>query len=146
MKVILLRDVAKLGKRFSVAEVPDGYALNQLIPKGMAQAASAENLKRVAARAMVQSTIASSEQADFEKSLTALKGSGVTLTVDANAQGHLFKGVKAVDIATAAAASGHAVPLESIMLLEPIKSVGDHVITLKLAAVNGEIVVHVITK
>ena len=40
MKVILLRDVAKLGRRFAVVEVPDGFALNQLIPKGMAEAAS----------------------------------------------------------------------------------------------------------
>ena len=39
MKVILLQDVAKIGRRSEVVEVPDGYAQNKLIPKGMAQPA-----------------------------------------------------------------------------------------------------------
>ncbi len=48
MKVILLRDVAKIGKRYEVANVPDGFALNKLIPQGDAQAATPDNVKRVA--------------------------------------------------------------------------------------------------
>ena len=50
MKVILLQDVAKIGKRFETVDVPDGYALNMLIPKRMAEPATPENLKRVDAR------------------------------------------------------------------------------------------------
>ena len=47
MKVILLKDVAKIGRRFEIKEVPDGYALNKLIPKNMAQFATPENIKRI---------------------------------------------------------------------------------------------------
>ena len=47
MKVILLRDVAKIGKRYEIVEVPDGFALNKLIPKKDAEAATPVNVKRV---------------------------------------------------------------------------------------------------
>ena len=47
MKVILLKDVAKIGRRHEVAEVPDGYALNMLIPKGLAKAGTPENIKKL---------------------------------------------------------------------------------------------------
>lgn len=146
MKVILLRDVAKLGKRFSVAEVPDGYALNQLIPKGMAEAATGENLKRIGARMEKQQTDKVSSETDFKVALAALQVTPLTLTADANAQGHLFKGVKASDIATAAAAAHHAVPLSSIVLKEPIKSLGEHVITASMGAVSGEFTLMVTSK
>ena len=50
MKVILLQDVAKIGRRFDVITVPDGYGMNQLIPKGMAKPATPENLKAIQAQ------------------------------------------------------------------------------------------------
>jgi large subunit ribosomal protein L9 len=146
MKVILLRDVARLGKRFSVTDVPDGYALNQLIPKGMVEAATPENLKRVGARVEKQQSTKVSNESEFASALAALKDSAVSLTVQANAQGHLFKAVKAADIATAAAAAGHGIPVDTIMLAEPIKSVGNHTISAKLGKVTGEFVLTVISK
>jgi large subunit ribosomal protein L9 len=146
MKVILLRDVARLGKRFSVVEVPDGYALNQLIPKGMAEAATPENLKRVNARTDKQLSNKVNSEAEFAVALTALKATPITITVQANEQGHLFKAVKATDIAAAAAAAGHGIPLDSIALIDPIKSVGDHVIVAKMGGVRGEFTLTVISK
>ncbi len=146
MKVILLRDVARLGKRFSVVEVPDGYALNQLIPKGMVEAATPENLKRVNARTDKQVSNKINSEAEFATALTALKTAPISITVQANAQGHLFKAVKSVDIATAAAAAGHAIPLDSIALIDPIKSIGDHTIVAKMGATAGEFILTIISK
>jgi large subunit ribosomal protein L9 len=146
MKVILLRDVARLGKRFSVAEVPDGYALNQLIPKGMAEAATPENLKRVNARTDKQVSNKVNSEAEFAVALSALKAMPLSITVQANAQGHLFKAVKAADIAAAAAATGHGIPLDSIALIDPIKSVGDHTVVAKMGAVAGEFILTIISK
>ena len=51
MKVILLQDVAKLGHRFEIVDVPHGHALNKLIPQGLAQEATKQNVQRVKARA-----------------------------------------------------------------------------------------------
>ena len=146
MKVILLRDVAKLGKRFSVVEVPNGYALNQLIPKGMVEAATAENLKRVGARMEKQQSTKVSNESDFGAALAALQATPVTLAVQANAQGHLFKGVKATDIAAAAATAGHAIPVDSIILIEPIKSLGAHQVSARLGTARGEFTLTLVSK
>ena len=146
MKVILLRDVARLGKRFAVVEVPDGYALNQLIPKGMVEAATAENLKRVGARVEKQATTKVSNESDFTIALAALKDSPVVMTVQANAQGHLFKAVKAGEIAAATEASGHAIPVDAIQTAEPIKSLGDHQIVAKLGSMHGEFTLTLVSK
>ena len=144
MKVILLRDVAKLGKRFAVVEVPDGYALNQLIPKGMAEAATPLNLKRVGARVDKRESIKVNNEAEFVAALAALAAAPLTVTVQANAQGHLFKAVKASDIAAAAAAAEHAIPLDTIELADPIKSVGEHTIAAKMGTARGTFVINVI--
>ena len=50
MKVILLQDVAKIGRRFDIVEVPSGYGMNKLIPQGMAKPATPENVKAINAQ------------------------------------------------------------------------------------------------
>ncbi len=146
MKVILLRDVAKLGKRFSVVEVPDGYALNQLIPKGMVEAATPLNLKRVQGRMEKVSTTQASALATFSATLAALKGVTVSVAADANAQQHLFQAVKTTDIAAALAAIGHAVPVASIIITEPIKALGTYEIPLEHAGTKGSVTVTIVSK
>jgi large subunit ribosomal protein L9 len=146
MKVILMRDVAKLGKRFDIAEVPDGYALNKLIPSGMALAATPENQKKVQARNEKKASTKISDTADFKAAVSAIKASPVSVTAPANAQNHLFKSVKAVDIAAALAAAGHALPVESIKLAEPIKALGDYQVPVVLGDVHDVIMINVINK
>ncbi len=126
MKVILMRDVAKLGKRFSIAEVPDGYALNKLIPQGIAQAATPENVKKITSQKEKQTATKISEVSEFIHAVKALKVQPVALYVEANAQDHLFKAVKAADIAVALASAGHAIPVAAIKLVEPIKALGEY--------------------
>ena len=120
-----MRDVAKLGKRFSIAEVPDGYALNKLIPQGIAQAATAENVKKITSKNEKQTANKISEVSEFTTAVKALKEKPVEIQVEANAQDHLFKSVKASDIAVALASAGHAIPVAAIKLEEPIKSLGE---------------------
>ena len=146
MKVILMRDVAKLGRRHTVAEVPDGYALNKLIPSGMALAATPENLKRVHARTEQTSATKINEVADFKAAVAALKESPVVILVEANAQEHLFKSVKVTDIAAALAGAGHAIPVEAIKLVEPIKALGEYHIPVAHGETTGEIVISIKNK
>lgn len=146
MKVILLRDVAKLGKRFSVVEVPDGYALNQLIPKGMVEAATPLNLKRVQGRMDKVSSTQASELASFSTTLAALKDVTIVVPAEANAQEHLFQSVKTADIAAALAAAGHAVPVAAITIPEPIKALGMYEIPLEHAGKKGSVMVSVVSK
>ncbi len=136
MKVILLRDVAKLGKRFSVAEVPDGYALNKLIPQGIAQAATSENVKKITSLKDKQTANKVSEVSEFIEAVKALKDKPVEIMVEANAQDHLFKSVKASDIAVAFASAGHAIPVSAIKLEEPIKALGQYQIPVMMGTQN----------
>lgn len=144
--MILQQDVAKIGKRFDVVEVPNGYALNQLIPQKKAQAATPANLKKISARKAKVAESAASAHEDFTAAVAALKDAPHTLTVEANEQGHLFKGVKADDIATSLQAAGHYVTVEHITLAEPIKDCGEYTIALSDGDTQGSVTIVVAAK
>jgi len=146
MKVILLRDVAKLGKRFSIAEVPDGYALNKLIPQGLVEAATPLNLKRVNERTGKVKANKDNELSTFEATLVALREIVIAVPAEANAQDHLFQSIKVTDVAAALAAHGHAVPLSSITLPEPIKSLGEFSIPLHMEKKSGNVTIKIVRK
>ncbi len=146
MKVILLRDEAKLGKRFSVVETPDGYALNKLIPQGMAQPATPENLKRVQARNKEVAAHQVADETSLREAIRLLGDMQATISMEANAQGHLFKAVKTSDIAAAAHAHGVTLPEAAILIATPIKSVGEHQVEIKQGAVKGIITITVVAK
>lgn len=134
MKVILLQDVAKIGKRSELVEVPDGYALNQLIPKRMAEPATAANKKRIE---RLQADAEASRLADRERfaaAQQALQEKTITIPAETNDLGHLFKAVSVQDIASAAQEQGIDVDEAMVVVGEPIKEVGEH--TVKL--VRGE--------
>jgi large subunit ribosomal protein L9 len=146
MKVILLRDVAKIGKRYEIVDVPDGFALNKLIPKGDAQQASSENVKRV-------NNMRAKNQMSKADELLALKVVAATFTTEplsieaqANEQGHLFKAVHAEDIVSAAKARGVHVAKEQIVISTPIKSTGAHVLELKSQKEVFSITINVVAK
>jgi large subunit ribosomal protein L9 len=129
MKVILQRDVARLGKRNSIVTVPDGYALNKLVPQGLALPATPEAIKRLeTVKKEVSAHTASTNEAILA-SLEAIKqAGGVQIAVTSNAQGHLFKAVHEAEIATAMAALGHVVDGACINIPVPIKSLGIHAV------------------
>ncbi len=130
MKVILLQDVAKIGKRYQVATVPDGYALNQLIPKKMAQPATPENLKRVQKMAATTTASRAAHKERFDAAVVALKATPLQLTADANEQSHLFKAVSVTEIVKAAAAAGVTIDESEVHLAAPLKSLGEQEIEL----------------
>jgi large subunit ribosomal protein L9 len=130
MKVILLQDVAKIGKRFSVVQVPDGYALNQLIPKKWAQPATPENLKRVLKHHQVVASDKEAGDARFDEVVALLAEKQITVPADANEQSHLFQAIHEKDIVSAAAAVGISIDAPMLKILTPIKSLGDHEVQL----------------
>lgn len=130
MKVILLQDVAKIGRRFSIAEVPDGYAMNQLIPKRMAEPATPANLKRIERRQAESTATEEAGQAAFETAKEALTGKVIAVVEEANEKGHLFKAVSEAEIVEAAQTAGVAVTTAMIRVPQPIKELGEHEIEL----------------
>lgn len=131
MKVILQKDVAKLGRRHAIVEVPDGYALNRLIPQKLALPASPENLKRIKNIEAEASAHYEADDKAYKEAVAKLSGIKLVLKAEANAQGHLFKAVKASDIHDSLAANGiSAIPVEAITIAAPIKSCGEHSVSL----------------
>jgi large subunit ribosomal protein L9 len=130
MKVILLKDVAKIGKRFDIVEVPNGYAQNMLIPRAMALPATPENVKRAGARKDHSAAVTLATNATFSDVAARIKGAHVPLTVEANEQGHLFMAVKAEMIVEALKEAGYEVTKDQVVLPQPIKALGEFEITL----------------
>jgi len=146
MKVILLQDVAKIGKRFSIVEIPDGYALNQLIPKKMAEPATPINLKKIKQKHALTAASKEAGRNRFEAAKAQLTATPITVTMEANEQGHLFKAVREADIAEAAIANGISVDKTMFKISIPIKELGEHTVELLSDGSSATIPVVVIKK
>lgn len=131
MKVILLQDVAKIGRKNTIASVPDGYAQNQLIPKGLAKPATAENIKQVES---LQAKKSAEQDAMVERFLNAKKALAtqiITISAKKNDKGHLFAAVKAEDVASALQAASINLDASMIHNFSPTKEVGERPVEMR---------------
>lgn len=135
MKVVLLKDVPKVGKKHQVLEVADGFARNVLLKQGKAVMATAEALKKV--ESIEKQKVASDlhNARVFEALAKDLSQVVVLIKAKANSEGQLFAGLKTKDIAEALKnQTGILVAESALELPKPIKIKGDY--TLKLT--NGQ--------
>jgi large subunit ribosomal protein L9 len=135
MQVILRSDVPELGKRGDMLEVADGYARNYLVPKGLAMKATAGAAAQAASMRRARDLRDAQDRAAAESLATALVPKVITVTARAGSEGRLFGSVTAGDIATAIAAQTNVqIDRRKLVLSEPIKSLGTHVVPAKLHA------------
>ncbi|MEZ4104619.1 MAG: 50S ribosomal protein L9 [Candidatus Paceibacterota bacterium] len=132
MKVILLRDVAKIGRRFEVVNIPDGYALNSLIPKKDAEPATPANLKRIEKQKTKTASNREADLADFKIKAEKLCAKPLEIPAEINEIGHLFQSIHASDIVMAAKNCDITLSENTIVIDKPIKEAGEHSVTLKL--------------
>ena len=118
--------------------------MNMLIPKGLAEVASPENRKKVAAKKAQQVASMAADDAAFAAAVQQLTSSPLTITAEANDQGHLFEAVKPEIIVDTAAANGITLTPTQITVEEPIKSVGEHSITLRSGEAQASVTVTVV--
>ncbi|HYC34264.1 MAG TPA: 50S ribosomal protein L9, partial [Candidatus Paceibacterota bacterium] len=127
MKVILLKDVAKVGKKFDVKDVSDGYALNFLIPQGKAKTATTEGLAKVEALKSQAEADRKVQEDLLAKNLHEIDGKSIEIKEKANASGHLFGSLHKERIAELLSESIHSSIEPSFIALEkPIKETGEH--------------------
>jgi large subunit ribosomal protein L9 len=132
-KIILTHEVTGLGAPGDIVEVKDGYARNYLLPRNLATPWTKGAAKQVEAikRARKAREIASLEEARAVKE--RLEAAPVVVPAKAGAAGRLFGAVTTADIAEAvAAAGGPKVDRRKIEIAQPIKSVGDHQVQIRL--------------
>ena len=94
MKVILIKDVARLGRKSEIKEVPSGHAINFLIPRKMAIPATTENLKRITEVTKKHVAKSLNDLESFKEALKGLSDRTVVYTTEANEKGSLFKGIR----------------------------------------------------
>ncbi len=126
MKIILLQDVAKIGRKNQVVDVPDGYARNQLIPKGQAKAATPDNLKVIQHKQHQNAGAEAAVEERFFANKNALKDRVVKIEGLKNDNGHLFAAIKPIQVKEALATMNIEVEEKSINLPEQIKTTGEH--------------------
>ena len=145
MDVILVADVAHLGRAGEVVKVRDGYGRNFLIPEGLAHLATEANKRRIEAQAGRRATTAAAEQSAAEETAGKLRQVSLTFSAKAGEGDRLFGSITAADIAAKLAEAGHKVDKRSIELKEPIRTIGVHQVPIRLhSAVRAEVNVSVV--
>lgn len=134
MKVILLDDVAKVGRRGEVRDVSDGYARNFLIPKKLALSASAGNLKNLEHIKQQAESKAHRIKDDAQGLQNRIEALTLEERRQASEEGKLFGSVTSQDIADFLATHGVKVERRRIQLDEPIKTLGETLVPVRLHA------------
>lgn len=125
MKVILLQDVEKLGKKFEVKEVADGFAKNHLFPKKMAQPATKNALVWAQTQREIAAKNEEKELIEIQKKVSALDGREFVMKVKTGEKDQLFESVNSSKIAELLKENGIDADKKQIDLKEPIKELGD---------------------
>ena len=136
MKVILLQDVAKVGKKFDVKEISDGFALNFLIPQKKAKPATANAIKELESAKKKNDEIEQIKEAGLIESIKALKDDTITVYAKISEEGSLFAKIGKKEIINSIK-DQKALEIEedNIVLEKPIKEGGEHTIEIKA---NGD--------
>jgi large subunit ribosomal protein L9 len=132
MKLILREDVYNLGKGGELVEVKAGYGRNFLIPRGLAVLANPKNIREVEHQKAVAAAKAAKLKASAEAIAKRLSDTPVTLKRKVGEQDKLYGSVTAMDVAEALAARGLDIDRRTIDLSEPIKTLGDFEVGVKL--------------
>ena len=125
MKVILLKDVRGVGMHGEIKNVTDGYAINGLFPKKLAEAATPEKIQQFEIKKAETLAEAVKEAEQLDNKVAALRGKSVTISARATEKGGLFKAVHEKDVVKAILGEhALALPEESIKFPEAVKTVG----------------------
>ncbi len=134
MKVIFLQDVPKIARAGEIKEVADGYGRNFLIPQKLALLANSSALSVMKTQLKIKAHSQAEEEAKLVEMAQELEGKEITLKAKVGAKEHLYGSITSTDIATELQnATGLAVDKRKIELAAPIRQLGSHEVTVRLA-------------
>jgi large subunit ribosomal protein L9 len=132
MEVLLLKDVEDLGEAGEIKRVADGYARNYLVPRGLAVRATPGAIKQAEKQRQASSRRQAKELSEAQA--LALDGVSVTFQARAGESDRLYGSITNVNIAEALEEKlGQEVDRRKIEMEEPLKELGTHAITIRLA-------------
>ncbi len=132
MKVILLDDVPKLGRRGEVREVAEGYARNYLLPHRLVLPATATNLRQLDQIKQHQEVRSQRAKADADAQAKKIEALTFSQVRQASEEGRLYGSVGVQDLAAFLAQNGIPVEKRRISLDEPIKTLGEYAVPIRL--------------
>jgi len=140
MEVILKEDVANLGHRGDVVKVADGYGRNFLLPRKLALQATLANKAVIEQMKAAAARRSATEKIQAEELSTKLQPVVLSFTRKSGENGQLFGSVTSADIASDLETKGFEVDRRKIQLTEPLKSLGDYTVAIKL---HREVTAHI---
>ena len=140
MEVILKEDVANLGHRGDVVKVADGYGRNFLLPRKLALQATLANKAVIEQMKAAAARRSAEEKVQAQALVAKLEPLTLSFTRKSGENGQLFGSVTTADIASELAAKGFEIDRRKIQLSEPIKSLGNFTVSVKL---HREVTAHV---
>jgi len=132
VKVILSEEVAKLGDAGDLVSVKPGFARNYLIPQGKAIVATQARVNELEHHKRVIAERSAKQLKDLKATRDRLQGFKLEIAAQAGEEGKLFGSVTSAQIAELVAEKGMKIDKRKIQLSEPIKSVGDHKVPVRL--------------
>ena len=132
MEVILREHVDNLGRRGEIVKVADGYARNFLLPRKLALPATTGNKKHVERERKIMETREAEEKGQAEGLAARLAAIDISITRRVGDTDQLYGSVTASDIADFLKSKGFEVDRRKLILPEPIKTLGEHNVPLRL--------------
>jgi large subunit ribosomal protein L9 len=132
MEVILRQDVNELGLEGDIVDVANGYARNYLVPNEIALEATPQNRKALELQSKKIELKRLKGRQDAEKVKEELEGVVVSFSQKAGEEGKLYGSVTTMDIASRLEAQGIEIDRRKIVLEKPIKTLGEHEVSIKI--------------
>ena len=145
IELILTEDIHRLGNAGDVVRVKAGFGRNYLLPQGKAMLATASRVKQVEHQRRVIDELQKKAVSGFQDLARRVAAVEMTFEMQASPEGKLFGSVTNADIAARLAAGGVEIERRKIVIAEPIKTVGEHAVAVRLhREVQTPIVVKVV--
>ena len=125
MKVILLEDIDKIGKKHEIKKVADGFARNFLFPKGLAKLATEKNLKWLGEQKETENEKTKEELGKFQEVASSLDGLEIPISVKVGEKDQLFETINSQKILDKLKEMGFEIKKTQINLSKPIKELGE---------------------
>ena len=132
MKVLLKEDIPALGMRGDLVTVVDGYGRNYLIPRGLALEANPSNIKKLELERRRIEAVRIKDKERAQIMAAQIEAISLTISHKAGEEGKLYGSVTNMDIAKGLAGHGVEVDRKKILLDEPIKSLGEYFVEIKI--------------
>ena len=132
MRVILLKNVDGLGKKWDVKDVADGYAHNFLFPQGLAKIATEETTTEASEEKQKEIKAAETDLAHWQEIASKLDGLELIIAVKVSESGTLYQGISGQKIAEALAALNYDIEKTRVQLDQPIKELGEFPVVIAL--------------